>query len=87
MKDITEDQIKSFVKVFSDFTNGCGHDNDGSVSDAFVEAFFKEHRFLQSEMLLFIWKILGKIGSVDERYTDDRNSAMIAWAKKANEVI
>ena len=87
MKEITEDQIKSFMEVFSDFVNGSTHDSDGVVSDMVVNEFLKEHRYLQSEMLVFLWKILGKIGDVDDRYTDPRNSAMIAWAKRANECI
>jgi hypothetical protein len=87
-KEITEDQMKDFVKAFSDFTNNMSHDYDGKLSDAFVESFFQEHRYLQGEMLFFIFKLLGKIGkrSGNPMWEDARNASWIKWAKDSNDI-
>ena len=88
MKDITASQMKEVVKGFSDFVNNMSHDYDGTISDAFVEEFFQTHRYLQGEILKFIYVVLGKIGkrADDQMYVDDRNKYWIAWAKYANKV-
>ena len=88
-KEITIEEMQSLIKTFSDFTNGCSHDYDGKLSDAIVEAFFQEHRYLQGEMLGFIYKILGKIGErsnpeIAVMWTDARNEGWIKWAKNAS---
>ena len=87
-KDISAEQMKEVVKAFGDFVNNMSHDYDGSISDAIVESFFQEHRFLQGEMLAFIYKLLGKIGkrSGNQMWEDDRNKFWIAWAMYANKV-
>ena len=88
MKDITAEQMKEVVKEFSDFVNNMSHGYDGKISDAFVEEFLQQHRYLQGEMLKFIYIILGKIGkrADDQMYVDDRNKYWIAWAKWANRI-
>ena len=87
-KDVVVDDMKEFVKAFADFTNNMGHDYNGELSDAFVEAFFQEHRYLQGEMLQFIYKLLGKIGQRADSamWTDARNEYWISWAKWANKI-
>jgi hypothetical protein len=87
-KEISIEQMQSFVRTFSDFTNAIGHDHDGKLSDAFVDAFFQEHRFLQGEMLQFVYKLLGKIGqrADSKMWTDPRNEYWVSWAKWANKI-
>ena len=81
-------EYKPFIEKFSHLINRCGYDYDGLLSDAIVECFFSEHRYLQNEMILGIHKIFEKIGSHagDVCYEDPRNQWALKWCKQVSQI-
>ena len=67
--------------------NSTTFDFDRSDSDAVVESFFRQHRYLQNEMVVFLRNVLVKIGKkAGTGFEDGRNQWALNWCKKISEV-
>jgi hypothetical protein len=76
-------EFMPFMENFSELVNRCGFDHDGIITEALVACFFRQHRYLQNEMIIALKRILHKIGkgSGDIMYEDPRNTWCLKWCK------
>ena len=83
------DHYKPMMQAFSKLVNNCSVDHEGLDSDALVYCFFNEHRYLQNEMIVFLIKLLTKIGkhAGDRAWEDPRNQWGLAWARKDSQIL
>jgi hypothetical protein len=77
-----------FMEKFSHLVNSCAFDHDGILTDAIVTMFFREHRYLQNEMIIGLLKIITKIGkeSGNVMYEDPRNVWGLKWCKEVSKL-
>jgi len=54
----------------------------GRVAQALFDAFTREHRYLQSEVVMMLWLFFGKYGKQGKNFYDARNEGAVKWAKK-----
>lgn len=82
-------KYEAFFEAFSKMANSSIFNYDGTEAKAVVKLFHKEHRYLQGQMIEFLIKVLGLIGSHsgDSVWEDARNQWALAWAKKASQLI
>ena len=83
-KERLNNKIKEFLpfmNTFSDLVNNSVYDHDDIISDALVACFFRQHRYLQQEMIILLKKIFAKIGeqSGSAMYEDPRNQWALKW--------
>lgn len=82
-------KYEAFFEAFSKMANSSVFNCDGTEAKAIFKLFNKEHRYIQSQMIEFLIKVLGLIGSKsgDSAWEDARNQCALAWAKKASQLI
>jgi rubredoxin len=80
-------EYEPFMEKFSKLVNNCAFDHDGLLTDALIECFFREHRYLQNEMILGIRNMFEKIGkhAGDVCYEDPRNQWALKWCKQVSQ--
>jgi hypothetical protein len=74
MADLNKAQ--QLAEDFSNFVNSYGHD-----TDAFIQAFSRQHRTLQQSMMRVMFKTIEHVAS-DEYRTDGRNESSQKVAKQ-----
>ena len=74
MADLNKAQ--QLAEDFSNFVNSYGHD-----TDAFIQAFSRQHRTLQQSMMRVMFKTIEHVAS-DEYLTDGRNESSQKVAKQ-----
>ena len=51
------------------------------IAEAFFQAITHEHRYLQNEFFILLWKFFAKYGAQSENGYDARNEGAVRWAK------
>jgi hypothetical protein len=76
MSNPSTEKAKQLAEDFSDFVNSYGHN-----TDAFIEAFSRQHRTLQQSMMRVMLATIEHVSS-DNYHTDGRNEQSKDVAKK-----
>jgi len=81
-------EFTPFMEKFSKMVNSCSFDHSGLVTEAIVHLFFREHRYLQNEMVKGLLKIMTKIGeqSGNSMYEDGRNQWGLKFCKEVSKL-
>lgn len=73
------EELAGFVKE----SNSTMFNSENITAEALVRAFTTEHRYLQNEIALFLFKAFRLIAELPDNYVDGRNEWAFSWFKAA----
>lgn len=76
---------KNYLEPMFNLVNKMGYDSDGFQVEAFANAICSNHRYLQSEWMLFLLKVMKLIGqrADNNNWVDQRNDALFHLCRTA----
>lgn len=85
-KERVKEQAEGFMQSLEGFFRSAGFTNFNScnlTSKALVQAFTRQHRHIQNELLLFLFRCFESIAALDDGFIDGRNEWGYRWVKAA----